>query len=647
MNRLYIDGKEADLLSNDFTWNMQCADFFSFDTRQFSHSDVMYLPVTDNNREIFGLSDVIGIEGDGAHRSYRVDFHINGIEVISGGKGYLVGKQGGKYKFAFHEGIKGIYQTLNLYKVSDILERYKGEVEHVKTKEFIRESSHRYNAGERADVLYAQAYYGGALTGVYNYHYAPVAISVRWLFEKMEHLTGNRFVGNFLETEQFKTLYLLVSQVYHKSDSKEGRSAPESYEGDTIDCGNGDWGRFDYYESSKMKRESSPDRIDWGYLKLGRRDYEQRFSTVPERVPLEPNTFGRWTDFEIRLTLTNWRGNIEIYKNDTLVFNSIHMAEQNGRREIAHVERGLSQEDRMYVRCVYHIDDTERNFLAENIKVRFFNDSSIILSEMVSDLSALDFLKEIMIMFGLTPMRGREENVTHFYTVRERLRESPVLDWSDKFVRILSEDYHASSGSYGQKNWFRYKKYEEQNRNQKDCDTVVRIDDAYLSLEHTYESKFCGVVDISKRIDSRMDNFWYWEGESKEVIDNGVKRIEMTYKSKDNRFHIFNAVITNRRERVELTSEGGVADSFETEVVRTNAVGLSWGNLITTYYEGFFEMIERMRLYRCEMALSALDLYEFDFYKRIYVSQLGGYFVPNKITYKTGGMAEVELIKIR
>ena len=98
---------------------------------------------------------------------------------------------------------------------------------------------------------------------------------------------------------------------------------------------------------------------------------------------------------------------------------------------------------------------------------------------------------------------------------------------------------------------------------------------------------------------------------------------------------------------MELTSEGGVADSFEVEVVRTNAVGLSWGNLITTYYEGFFEMIERMRLYRCEMILSALDLYEFDFYKRIYVSQLGGYFAPNKITYKTGGMAEVELIKIR
>ena len=29
MIRLIIDGKEADLLNNDFNWNMQCADFFS------------------------------------------------------------------------------------------------------------------------------------------------------------------------------------------------------------------------------------------------------------------------------------------------------------------------------------------------------------------------------------------------------------------------------------------------------------------------------------------------------------------------------------------------------------------------------------------------------------------------------------------
>ncbi len=53
-----------------------------------------------------------------------------------------------------------------------------------------------------------------------------------------------------------------------------------------------------------------------------------------------------------------------------------------------------------------------------------------------------------------------------------------------------------------------------------------------------------------------------------------------------------------------------------------------------------------MRVYTCEMNLNALDIYEFNFFKRIYLKQLAGYFLPNKITFKTNTLAVVELIKI-
>ena len=46
------------------------------------------------------------------------------------------------------------------------------------------------------------------------------------------------------------------------------------------------------------------------------------------------------------------------------------------------------------------------------------------------------------------------------------------------------------------------------------------------------------------------------------------------------------------------------------------------------------------------MNLNALDIYEFNFFKRIYLKQLAGYFLPNKITFKTNTLAVVELIKI-
>ena len=73
---------------------------------------------------------------------------------------------------------------------------------------------------------------------------------------------------------------------------------------------------------------------------------------------------------------------------------------------------------------------------------------------------------------------------------------------------------------------------------------------------------------------------------------------------------------------------------------------LWWKNLINDYYSDFIKLLNNMKIYTCEMNLTALDLYEFNFFKRIYINQLGGYFLPNKITYKAGQRAIVELIKI-
>ena len=73
---------------------------------------------------------------------------------------------------------------------------------------------------------------------------------------------------------------------------------------------------------------------------------------------------------------------------------------------------------------------------------------------------------------------------------------------------------------------------------------------------------------------------------------------------------------------------------------------LRWNSLLENYYNGFNDILNHMRVYTCEMNLNALDIYEFNFFKRIYLKQLAGYFLPNKITFKTNTLAVVELIKI-
>ena len=74
--------------------------------------------------------------------------------------------------------------------------------------------------------------------------------------------------------------------------------------------------------------------------------------------------------------------------------------------------------------------------------------------------------------------------------------------------------------------------------------------------------------------------------------------------------------------------------------------GMRWDSLIKIYYGNFNNVLNHMRVYTCEMNLTALDIHQFNFFKRIYIMQLGGIFLPNKITFKAHGLAVVELIKI-
>ena len=88
------------------------------------------------------------------------------------------------------------------------------------------------------------------------------------------------------------------------------------------------------------------------------------------------------------------------------------------------------------------------------------------------------------------------------------------------------------------------------------------------------------------------------------------------------------------------------SDTFSFHPCVSTFNGMRWDSLIKIYYGNFNNVLNHMRVYTCEMNLTALDIHQFNFFKRIYIMQLGGIFLPNKITFKAHGLAVVELIKI-
>ena len=684
MIRLIIDGKEADLLNNDFTWNMQCADFFSFDTRQFSCSDVMYLPMSGTNNDIFELASMVGSVSNRPQRAFDVELLIDGIPIVRHAKGYLMGVQNDTYKFAFHESTKDIYHWLNLYKLSDVIG---DKLNHNKTNEEKESRSREYAVkaigGKPQEfgkgLLYAVAEYGGQtftdehlldkkpIGHTYNFYYAPPAIHVRWIIEEVQRMSGHTFEGSFFDTEMFNTLFISTSQVI-EDKAPEGSLIGVNQEGKV--------------EGETLKKLNK--RLGESYLTLNspykpNRFYIKRDKTYIYQIPSDKR--GTW-DLVISGRMqgtTDKEGNkagtqpyIEVYVNDeshpicTSLFGVGEFIKRweytgNGWSFSINIKDKFMANDKIFIRlsATARHEDAElsnnHKIVVYDIDFKIEQTSWQTLNLLVSELSMLDLFKELLVMFGLTSIKlSVDDEVQHFYTIDERLNEAPALDWTDKFVRVTNLEFHAPTSSYARHNHFKYKKYDEQDGNQLKADGVLVIDDELLTFKKEREGKFFAGVDYERSRKVQFDNdilydFYFWEKDLKEKDSGGQKVTEITYKAKNNRFHIFNVIYNDSLFfQSKGVIKGGDFNSNEFDFLPCKAYfgDLQWGKLLENYYSGFNEILNRMRVYTCEMNLNALDIYEFNFFKRIYLMQLGGYFLPNKITFKTNTLAIVELIKI-
>ena len=665
MIRLIIDSKEADLLNNDFTWNMQCADFFSFDTRQFSCSDVMYLPMSSTNNDIFELAGMVGSVSDRPQMAFDVELLVDGIPIVRNAKGYLMGVQNDTYKFAFHESTKDIYHWLNLYKLSDVIG---DKLNHNKTADVITNITKKYAdwqlAGMAGDYnggyLYPVAGYGGKtmIEEKYNFYYAPPAIHVPWIFKEVQQMSGHTFEGSFFDTNIFNTLFITTSQVINEN-APAGALISLTQAGKTAGT----------YSKKISERQGEL------YLTMNSYSSPTYFRKKQDKdyiYQIPADKLGTWdlvlsgrTQGTADRRIMSY---VEIYKNDDTTpicttlggvggYVTQHEHSGSGWNFAIRIPDFFHSDDKIYIRLLAETDNYNGGDIAtHDLSFKIEQTSRQILNHLVSELSMLDLFKELLIMFGLTPMMlNIDDEVQHFYTLDERLNDAPILDWSEKFVRVTNLEFHAPTSSYARRNHFKYKKYDEQENKQSEADGVLVVEDDLLTFKKEREGKFFAGIDEDKRNDygtyEALDEFFFWEKEVKEKEEGGQKKIDVEYKAKDNRFHIFNVYWIGYDTPV-LKADGLIrggninSDPFVYYPCLAYFKALRWNSLLENYYNGFNDILNHMRVYTCEMNLNALDIYEFNFFKRIYLKQLAGYFLPNKITFKTNTLAVVELIKI-
>lgn len=623
MIRLIIDGAEADLEQKAFTYTLQVNDMFDFDTREVSYSETIYLPITSGNRSIFGFADVPTIEDKGAYKQYNVDYYVNGIPIVQGGQGYLIGSRGNYFIFEFKESSKKLYQFLQNRDIKGLKDLLDGD--NYKSGSIIQDS---HNNGRVDNIMYLLADYGddsvsdGGSNGIYwNIQRAPLSISLRRVLKLIAKEGGFIFKGNFLEDDIFKNSYICSSNIKYEEKQEDTFTATQ----------NDRFGIYQYprlygfplvngeYKISKWLGEKSPSVKE--YKILNNSFYRAKINI--KKVHGVENAevfFGIWVSsegyIEQHLNITEgrvWENmeyqfNFYAKKNDEVLLSM--RVDNNGYTEVEGVTFKIEK-------------------LAEN------ND----LQTLVSDFSLIDLFRNMFKIFSVTPMYNNKTGEYWFYTLSERVNTDNVLNWTGKFVKVKEVKFH--SQNYAKKNNFLYKKYDDNKRHvQEDWDAEILFEDDTLAERKDFVVAFYSPKN--KRLGLNNVELECMEFFAKdEKFENGQTKIE--YKEKTGRWHIF---LRKRLPVDAVVIEAGGKRYRISKVWAADGEPYKWNTLFSSFYKDFRRLMEHPYIVTAEFALSEIDIYEFSFFSRIYVEQLGCYFLPNKIKYKAGAVTEVEMIKI-
>lgn len=248
----------------------------------------------------------------------------------------------------------------------------------------------------------------------------------------------------------------------------------------------------------------------------------------------------------------------------------------------------------------------------------------------LEDISASDFVKYIMMRYGLTLFSDEKE--VQFLTINERL-QAETQDLSRFYKARKKEKYTYSN--YALKNALRHKYV---NDSESFNDGYIYSNNLNLdNLKTLYES-----FVFSPNRDGSMQVF---EGEAKQSNQDGD--IEVTYKSIEGRLYSVKPGDLNDSPTF-LYSEIEddillVATGTYSEV---DATSTTFKNYVDDYWPEIERLIQNAKLLTVEMDMSIIHFMNIDLKKKVYLKQEAAFFLINKAVFSGGKNVELELIKI-
>ncbi|WP_445454100.1 hypothetical protein [Flavobacterium sp. 25HG05S-40] len=634
--KVYINGNEVEQKDKlSFPFNKQANDIADLTTRNSSFSPTIKLPKSARNKRIFDYVGNVGSQSLLPYRKVACDVidADNGVHLVY--KGWAVlNETTADYSVTIYDGIIDFYKAIENLTITDIGVT---DLNHVKSISSVVETwndtslPYRYNLAD---------YNGNNLTvdSNANIDFQVPSASVKYIWDRIFAFLGWTYSGSVFSHEKFNNLWLS----YPKPVSLETPIVNEvteqfgTYVTDVVEWPVGTAGVFiGSVTYCLFLPNTSSAAIDPAYYVFTTGAVQAglyRYSFTAGVFELASDA-GVITSSRVRLVVVDSLG-------ATVSSNYVDISTANYKDIYLNVgERVLVQLVRMDSdsQLIAQVTPTFMSFLSGGpvtTTVVKIDGYSLGFDQAFIDYKVTDFVRQILVDFGLTPFKDKYSNNVNFLTSYELLQTSKIVDWSNKNPVWLGEKY--SFGKYAKRNLFK-KKYNDDNM--KHNDGFITIDNENLDEEVTI---FSSAIFSPERLKSKFLNgsniYKIWEKQIKE--DNSIE-----YKDLDGRFYFMRSEKVNSSITVGSTILGG--DETNAFYYRESYYRLDYNSILNDWYAPMLAIFNKAKLLNYSVHLSMLEFFNFDMASLVYIKQRGSYYLVNKFkNFVKGRPTNVELIEV-
>jgi len=627
--KLFINDFECELPPNfSIAQTKQSNDIANITTRNSNFTQNIKLPITAKNTNILAFAGLVG-------NSSNVPYKRNVCQLIDADTGQhliyfgwaVLINTDANYNITIYDGSIDFYRVIENINITDC---GISDLNHIKNIDNIVGSWTDTDTPYR----YIIADYNGKneFDLKLNIDYQVPSASIKYIWERIFDFIGFEYEGSIFQHEKFTDLWLTFPKPTGEVEPNEIliNSQSSSEVGYTAFYYNGNALFEETRYNADVFRENFTDSRA---ILVNTNQWTSVTSPVPFSVPvqsfiqiLESGVYSLNMSFlgslSFTLTIKNALNEIVVLAQtftDSVIFNA-------------------SAGDKVFCSATITTPPNQVQPFGLNdleIDFSFIDGYAVNFEEIFIDFKVSDFVKEILIHFGVTPYKDKFSNKVEFLTLYELLQGEQIQDFSNKFISKTNEKY--TFGNYAKRNLFKYQYNDEGFTHN---DGFLQIANENLAEEVTlFQSKIYSPESRKTFIFADEYNVYkIWE---KEIKDDET----VEYKDLEGRFYFQRSV--RKTVPIELISEVTSAEGGNSFYYRESYFRLSFTQILRDWYRPINTIFNNAKMVTAQFWLSPLEFLETDLKKLIYVRQLSSYFLINKINnFIKGKPTQMELIKV-